>query len=121
MMKSLQKYKESASQIRQMATAVAEKKLAEWGITPDSDSALVSATFRMIAVGAVTLIIAIYIVAQISDVMPTPGNDELAEATNTTVDTTGSAFTLGAVALIVLVAALILNLIGGIGGNGEQD
>lgn len=39
------------------------------------------------------------------------------EMASDTIGTVGSAFTLGAVAIIVLVAALILNLLGGLGGG----
>jgi|GEM_PF-6559310 uncharacterized membrane protein len=77
-------------------------------------------TFVGIATGAVTLIIAIYVFSQIVDVMPTPTNSDLANSTNTTIKTAGSAFNLGAVALIVLVAAMILALVAGFGWRGRE-
>lgn len=79
----------------------------------------ITGTFNMVVAAAVTLIVGIYVFSQISSTMPTPQNAELANATSTVKSTTGNAFTLGAVAVIVLVAALILSLIGsGFGGGG---
>jgi len=77
--------------------------------------AAIEATFTRMVSAAVTLIVGIYVFAQISSTMPTPENSELAQATNTTTATTGNAFTLGAVAILVMVASVILGLIGGFG------
>lgn len=63
--------------------------------------------------GAATLIVGIYVFGQILNVMPQPETAEMANATNTTVATVSSGFTLGAVALIVLFASIILGLIAG--------
>ena len=79
--------------------------------------AAIEGTFTRMVSAAVTLIIGIYIFAEISDTMPTPDNSELANASDTVQSTTGSAFTLGAVAIIVLVASVILGLIGGFGAQ----
>lgn len=80
--------------------------------------AAITSTFNAVVAAAVTLIVGIYVFSQISDTMPTPENQDLANATETVESTTGDAFTLGAVAVIVLVAALILSLIGSGFGNG---
>lgn len=77
--------------------------------------AAIEATFVKMVSAAATLIVGIYVFAQISSTMPTPSNTELANATSTVKSTTGQAFTLGAVAVLVLVAAVILSLIGGFG------
>lgn len=76
---------------------------------------------RVIATAATTLLIGIFIFDQIADVMPTPEQNGLANATNTVITTSGNAFTLGGVAIIVLVATVMLFLIGGgFGGGGNQ-
>lgn len=81
--------------------------------------AAITGTFNAMVAAAVTLIVGIYVFSQIASTMPTPENAALANATDTVKSTTGDAFTLGAVAVIVLVAALILSLIGsGFGGGG---
>ena len=79
--------------------------------------AAIEGTFTKVVSGAVTLLVGIYIFAQISNTMPTPENPELANSTETVVSTTGSAFTLGATAIIVMVASVILGLVGGFGGR----
>lgn len=107
----LEKAKREVKEKTEMAHGMAEAYVESKGL--NTDAAGLEGTFTTLATGAVTLIVAIYIVAQISDVMPTPANADLASATNTTLSTAGSAFTLGAVALIVLVAAVILGLVGG--------
>ncbi|QIB75724.1 hypothetical protein GL213_14440 [Halogeometricum borinquense] len=81
--------------------------------------AAIEATFTRMVSASVTLIVGIYVFAQISSTMPTPSNPELANATSTVKGTTGNAFTLGAVAVIVLVASVILGLVGGFGGRGR--
>ncbi|RYJ15016.1 hypothetical protein ELS19_14365 [Halogeometricum borinquense] len=81
--------------------------------------AAIEATFTRMVSAAVTLIVGIYVFAQISSTMPTPSNPELANSTNTVKSTTGNAFTLGSVAIIVLVASVILGLVGGFGGRGR--
>lgn len=83
--------------------------------------AAIEETFLRVVSAAVTLIVGIFVFAQISSTMPQPDNSELSNATNTVESTTGDAFILGAVAVIVLVASLILALIGGFGrqGNGQ--
>jgi hypothetical protein len=82
--------------------------------------AAMEGTFVRVVSSAVTLIIGIYVFAEISGTMPTPENSNLANATDAVLNTTGSAFQLGAVAVIVLVAALILSLVGGFGMNGGR-
>jgi len=78
-------------------------------------------TFTRMVSAAVTLIVGIYVFAEIADTMPTPDNTDLANATNTVEGNTGSAFQLGAVAVIVMVAVLILNMIsGGFGTSGRR-
>jgi hypothetical protein len=99
--------------------------LAKYQIERTDDEGRVEAamtgTFNAVVAAAVTLIVGIYVFSQISSTMPTPENSELANATETVKSTTGNAFTLGAVAVIVLVAALILSLIGsGFGGGGGR-
>lgn len=70
--------------------------------------------------GASTLLIGLYLFDEIIGVMPTPEQEGLANATNTTIATTGQAFTLGGVALVVLMASVMLVLIsGGFGGGGR--
>lgn len=81
--------------------------------------AAIEGTFTRMVSASVTLIVGIYVFAQISSTMPTPSNNELANATSTVKATTGNAFTLGAVAIIVLVASVILGLVGGFGGRGR--
>lgn len=83
--------------------------------------AAITGTFNAVVAAAVTLIVGLYVFSQISSTMPTPENTELANATDTVKSTTGDAFTLGAVAVIVLVASLILSMIGGgFGGSGGR-
>jgi hypothetical protein len=79
--------------------------------------AAIEGTFTKVVSASVTLIVGIYVFAQISNTMPTPENESLANATSTVKSTTGQAFTLGAVAVIVLVASVILGLVGGFGGR----
>jgi len=79
--------------------------------------AAIERTFTKVVSASVTLIVGIYVFAQISNTMPTPENESLANATSTVKSTTGQAFTLGAVAVIVLVASVILGLVGGFGGR----
>lgn len=87
--------------------------------SPTVVEAALAATFNTIVAAAVTLLVGIFVFSEIADVMPTPANNELANASDTVQGTTGNAFTLGAVAIIVLVATLILGLIGsGLGGGG---
>lgn len=115
---------------QQIADTYAEKKFDELDeelgladrLGEDSTAyAAIEGTFVKVVSAAVTLIIGIYVFAQISSTMPTPQNNQLANATSTVKSTTGSAFTLGAVAIIVLVASLILMLVGGFGmGNGGR-
>jgi hypothetical protein len=102
-----------------------------WDTTSEStvvETAL-AATFNTIVAAAVTLLVGIFVFAEIADVMPEPENNSLANASDTVQGTTGNAFTLGAVAIIVLVATLILGLIGsgfagggggGMGGGGRR-
>lgn len=93
------------------------------GVEQNSDDNLVEAamsgTFLAIVSAAVTLLVGIYVFAEISDTMPTPENAELANATSNVKSTTGSAFQLAAVAIIVLVAGLILSLVGGFGQSSQ--
>jgi len=79
--------------------------------------ASIEGTFTRMVSAAVTLIVGIFVFAEISNSMPTPDNNQLANATDTVESTTGNAFTLGAVAIIVLVASVILALVSGF-GNG---
>ncbi|GAA0304008.1 hypothetical protein [Halarchaeum salinum] len=125
---SLQDFRTMADLQRHVADTYAEKKFEEvdeeLGLaeTLGEDSvayAAIEGTFTRIVSASVTLIIGIYIFAQISSTMPTPENNQLANATSTVTSTTGSAFTLGAVAVIVLVASVILGLVGGFGGRGR--
>lgn len=119
----------TAAELQQrIADAYAEKKFDELDeeigladtLGEDSTAyAAIEQTFTRMVSAAVTLIIGIYVFAQISNTMPTPENAELANATNTVESTTGDAFTLGAVAIIVLVASVILGLVGGFGGRGR--
>lgn len=91
--------------------------------TTDSDSVVragINQAFNMVVTAAVTLIVGIFVFSQISDTMPTPANNDLANATDTVESTTGDAFTLGAVAIIVLVASVILGLVSRFGGNGGR-
>jgi len=81
--------------------------------------AAIEGTFTRMVSAAVTLIVGIYVFAQIGNTMPAPENPELANASDTVMSTTGNAFTLGAVAIIVLVASVILGLVGGFGGRGR--
>lgn len=79
----------------------------------------ISVTTNKAVAAAVTLLVGIYVFWRIEEVMPRPESAELANATNTTIATTAQAFELGAVAIVVLFASLILGLIvtGGIGGR----
>jgi hypothetical protein len=115
------------SYARRKGTALAARTAAlldeTAGATLDEDStayAAIEATFTKMVSGAATLIVGIYVFAQISSTMPSPSNTELANATETVKSTTGNAFTLGAVAILVLVAAVILSLIGGFGRSGAR-
>jgi len=103
----------------------AESKLPNWitGATTSENRyvAGIADTFTGMVAAAVTLIVGIYVFSQISSTMPTPQNSDLKNATDTVKSTTGNAFTLGAVAIIVLVAVVILALISsGFGGGGDM-
>lgn len=105
---------------QQWETVDEELGLAETLGEESTAYAAIEGTFTRMVSAAVTLIIGIYVFAQISGTMPKPDNAQLANATSTVKSTTGSAFTLGAVAIIVLVASVILGLVGGFGGRGRS-
>lgn len=107
---------------RQLVNDVAGKLPADLETTEETTRvrAAINGTFMAVVSGAVTLLIGIYVFSQISSTMPNPSNSALNKSTNTVLSTTGSAFQLGAVAIIVLVAVLILSLVsGGFGGGNE--
>lgn len=75
-----------------------------------------------ITAAATTLLVGAFILSEIIGVMPTPESDQMANATNQTIATTSNAITLGAVALIVLVASIMLILISdGFSGGGGRE
>ncbi|WP_435128397.1 hypothetical protein [Halobaculum sp. D14] len=84
-----------------------------------SEQGLIEQATVKVVGAATTLLVGIYIYSQVIGVMPTPESSQMANATNTTIATTSQAFTLGAVALIVLMATVMLLLI--TGGLGEKE
>lgn len=87
------------------------------------DNGLIQQATIKVVGAATTLLVGIYIYSQVIGVMPTPESSQMANATNTTIATTSQAFTLGAVALIVLMATVMLALIAGgfSGGGGGRE
>lgn len=94
-----------------------------------SSSAGMASQFQAIVTGAVTLIIGVLVFAEIfnsvsiGDAGPgydnNSGADVLHNASDALGSNTGTAFTLGAVGLLVAAAVVILRMIqGGMGGNG---
>lgn len=111
-----------AELMRRYLVGQVEQRTPDW-LTDQTEcdtqvTAAISGTFTGVVSGAVTLIIGIYVFATISSTMPTPSNPAMANASETVKATTGQAFTLAAVAIIVMVAALILALISGFGRGG---
>jgi len=73
--------------------------------------------FNRIVTAAVTLIIGLLVYSEISSSLPDVGGD-LGNATDAVDSNTGTAFTLGAVGLLVAAAVVILRMIqGGMGGG----
>jgi len=68
-------------------------------------------TTLTVVIAAIAMIIGLYVYSEVNSVMPTPGNEELANASSTVTGNVGSAFTLLAVGLIVLAAAFILGIL----------
>ena len=77
----------------------------------------ISEAFNALAVAAVTLFVCIFVVSMITDSISLEEGDPFYESMGTVETTTGDAFTLAAVALIVLVASIILWLVRGFGGG----
>lgn len=77
-----------------------------------------AASFRRVATMAVTLLVVIYIVAQLEGSFEVNDSSQFSGAYDTTVGLIGDTFTLMAITLIVAVAGLILYYVGGFGGGG---
>ena len=113
---------EDAEYQRRLAEKVGKRKAQDYTIDVDDDANFVTASaagaFNTLAVAAVTLIVVVFVVGQIDDAMSMDEEAEFYESYETVIGTTGSAFDLAAVALIVLVASVILWYVSGFGGNG---
>ncbi len=81
--------------------------------------AFIADILQLVGVSAVTIIVLIYIISEIVNTMPTPTNTKLNETTTGIIDITSSSFSLGGVALIVIVAGAILFYVSRF-GQGEQ-
>jgi len=90
------------------------------GGQPTIVHAAAAGAFNTLAVAAVTLIVVVFVVGQIDESMSMDSESEFYESYETVISTTGSAFDLAAVALIVLVASVILWYVSGFGSNGNR-
>ncbi|MFW5905840.1 MAG: hypothetical protein ACOCUO_03255 [archaeon] len=99
---------------------VAEQYTKDVSTQPTKVHALAAGAFNTLAVAAVTLMVVVFVVGMIEDSMQLSDDNEFANASDTVVSTTGDAFNLAAVALIVLVASVILYYVGNFGGGGSR-
>lgn len=79
--------------------------------------ASIAGIMQLVGVTAVTIIVLLYVISEIFNVMPTPTNEKLNETSTTVMNTTASAFNLGTVALIIIVAGAILYYVSRFGGS----
>ena len=75
-------------------------------------------TVQELGVVAVTLFIIIYIIAEITEVIPDLSNSSFNETLTTVETTTGAALAFMAVAMIIAVASVMLGLLGGFNRGG---
>jgi hypothetical protein len=80
--------------------------------------ACITGVMQLVGVSAVTIVVLIFVISAIFDAMPTPSNADLANTSTTVIETTSSAFNLGTVALIIIVAGAILYYVGRFGQGG---
>lgn len=80
--------------------------------------ACIAGVMQLVGVSAVTIVVLIFVISAIFDAMPTPSNANLANTSTTVIETTSSAFNLGTVALIIIVAGAILYYVGRFGQGG---
>ena len=81
--------------------------------------AAISDIFNMLGTAAVTLFVVLFVLGMIVDTMDFEEDNAIANESENIEGTTADALALGAVMLIVLVAAGILWLVRGFGGNGD--
>jgi len=98
----------------------AEPHLKEVDDQPTIVHAAAAQAFNTLAVAAVTLMVVVFVVGMIDESMSIDSESEFYESYETVIGTTGDAFNLAAVALIVLVASVILWYVSNFGGNGNR-
>ncbi|MBW2632092.1 MAG: hypothetical protein JRC90_10135 [Deltaproteobacteria bacterium] len=77
-------------------------------------------SIQAIVIGAIFLLVGIYVYSTVQDAMPTPTSTELQNATTTTTSNVASGFTLMSVVFIVIAAAAILAvLVTGLSRRGQ--
>ncbi len=98
----------------------AEPHLKDVESQPTIIHSFAAGAFNTLAVAAVTLMVVIFVVGMIDQSMSMDEESEFYGSYETVVGTTGDAFNLAAVALIVLVASVILWYVSNFGGNGNR-
>jgi uncharacterized membrane protein len=88
------------------------------GMDDGLQKAFIAGIMQMVGVAAVTIVVLIFVISAIFDAMPTPSNADLANTSTTVIETTSSAFNLGTVALIIIVAGAILYYVSRFGQGG---
>lgn len=117
MFDKLKMYKESAQ------SRVDAKMSGIWAKVDDMDDGItktaITDIIQLVGIAAVTIVIMIYIISQITDTMPEPTDTDLSNTTDTTISTFGSTMELATVALIIIVAGAILFYVRDFGGGNQ--